>query len=210
MSGYSRIGEAAYTNANARAANPKKPADGVQTQKPSSGFDMNTLMQLIAAQLQNQDPMNPTGQDTYMMQMAQIAVVQATNSMAQTTMTTYAASLAGKEVTMLKFQADGKTTEEVVGTITGVAFIGGQPILYIGDDAYSMGQLIAVGRLPAEKPEGEDKPEGGDGAQKPDSGDGAEKPEETQKPDGTVTPDGSETDKPTDGGNTGGDTTPKE
>ncbi len=199
MSGYSRMGDAAYVsaNTNARAANPKKPADGVQTQKPSSGFDMNTLMKLIAAQIQNQDPMNPTGQDAYMMQMAQLAVVQATNSMAQTTMTTYAASLAGKEVTVLKFKADGKTTEEVVGTVTGVAFVGGQPILYIGEDAYSMGQLIAVGKLPPPKTEG------GEGTTKPEGGEGTEKPEATEKPDS------SETDKPTDGENAGGDAAPK-
>ena len=166
---------------------------------------MDTLMQLIVAQLQNQDPMNPTGQDTYMMQMAQLAVVQATNSMAQTTATTYAASLVGKEVTVVKFTDNGKKSEEVVGTVTGVAFLGGQPILYIGEDAYSMGQLIAVGKLPEEKPEKPEKPEGG-GTEKPEGGEGTEKPESGE---GTK-PEGSETDKPTDGGNTGENTSPKE
>ncbi len=205
MQGYSRMGETNYTNANARSASSRKGADGVQTQGSSSDLGMDTLMQLIVAQLQNQDPMNPTGQDTYMMQMAQLAVVQATNSMAQTTATTYAASLVGKEVTVVKFTDNGKKSEEVVGTVTGVAFLGGQPILYIGEDAYSMGQLIAVGKLPEEKPEKPEKPEGG-GTEKPEGGEGTEKPESGE---GTK-PEGSETDKPTDGGNTGENTSPKE
>lgn len=205
MQGYSRMGETNYTNANAKAASSRKGADGVQTQGSSSDLSMDTLMQLIVAQLQNQDPMNPTGQDTYMMQMAQLAVVQATNSMAQTTATTYAASLVGKEVTVVKFTDNGKKSEEVVGTVTGVAFLGGQPILYIGEDAYSMGQLIAVGKLPEEKPEKPEKPEGG-GTEKPEGGEGTEKPESGE---GTK-PEGSETDKPTDGGNTGENTSPKE
>mgnify|MGYP003374412486 CR=1 FL=1 len=205
MQGYSRMGETNYTNANARSASSRKGADGVQTQGSSSDLSMDTLMQLIVAQLQNQDPMNPTGQDTYMMQMAQLAVVQATNSMAQTTATTYAASLVGKEVTVVKFTDNGKKSEEVVGTVTGVAFLGGQPILYIGEDAYSMGQLIAVGKLPEEKPEKPEKPEGG-GTEKPEGGEGTEKPESGE---GTK-PEGSETDKPTDGGNTGENTSPKE
>ncbi len=202
--GYSRIGETNYTNAKTKAAAAsKKGPNGVQTEGSSSDLGMDTLMKLIVAQLQNQDPMNPTGQDTYMMQMAQLAVVQATNSMAQTTVTTYAASLVGKEVTVVKFTDNGKKSEEVVGTITGVAFLGGQPVLYIGEDAYSMGQLIAVGKLPEEKPE---KPESGEGTEKPEGSEGTNKPEENGE---TAKPEGNETDKPTDGESSGDNTAPE-
>lgn len=141
---------------------------------------MESFLQLIVAQMQNQDPMNPTSQDTYMTQLAQLAMVQSINDMAQTTVVTYAASLSGKEVTVANITSDNKI-EEVVGTVTGVGFYNGEPILYVDGKAYSMSQLMAVGKLP-ELPEEGGEGDGGEGGT--DTGDGedggTETPEETK------------------------------
>lgn len=150
-------------------------ATGKTRTSASSELSMDSFLQLIVAQMQNQDPMNPTSQDTYMTQLAQLAMVQSINDMAQTSVITYAASLSGKEVTVANITSDNKI-EEVVGTVTGVGFYNGEPILYVDGKAYSMSQLIAVGKLP-ELPE-----EGGEGGT--DTGDGedggTETPEETK------------------------------
>ncbi|MCQ4726578.1 flagellar hook capping protein [Anaerotignum faecicola] len=126
----------------------------------ATSMDMSSFLQLMAVQLQNQDPMNPTSQDDYMMQLAQMVTVEAMTSMVQTSVTTYAASLVGKEVTVAAYDANGNYKTEV-GVVTGVALFSGEPFIYIGENAYSLSSIMAVGRVPeAEEPE---KPDGGDG-----------------------------------------------
>lgn len=165
------------TKSTDRTSNTTDANGTTRTTSASSELSMESFLQLIVAQMQNQDPMNPTSQDTYMTQLAQLAMVQSINDMAQTSVVTYAASLSGKEVTVANIKSNNEI-EEVQGTVTGVGFYNGEPILYVDGKAYSMSQLLAVGKLP-ELPE-----EGGDSEDGADTGEGenseTETPEETQ------------------------------
>lgn len=165
------------TSSTDRTSNTTDTNGTTKTNSASSELSMESFLQLIVAQMQNQDPMNPTSQDTYMTQLAQLAMVQSINGMAQTTVITYAASLSGKEVTVANIKNNNEI-EEVVGTVTGVGFYNGEPILYVDGKAYSMSQLLAVGKLPELPEEGED----GDGNTDTGEGEdgGTETPEETQ------------------------------
>ncbi len=137
--------------------------------KDPTEMSMQTFLQLMVAQMQNQDPMNPTSQDTYMVQMAQMASLQAMTKMSEVTMMTYGASLAGKEVTVGEVDPKGEM-KEIVGTVTGVTFYEGQTILYVDGKPYSMDQLLAVGKLPPPPTKPEEKPNPNpDGTQKPDA-----------------------------------------
>ena len=172
--GFSGYSSRNVSNSNTVSNKSNLNNNKVQTQNNSSFLDMDTLLKLLAAQLQNQDPMNPSSQDTYITQMSQMAMVQSITSMQQTSITTYAASLVGKEVTMAKYSATGDEVTEVVGTVTGVGFFANQPVIYVDGEPFGLTQLMAVGKLPA-KP---DKPEGGTGKPEGDNNENSEKIED--------------------------------
>lgn len=130
--------------------------------KPGSGKSSNDVLgfqdflHLIVAQMQNQDMMNPMNNTEFIGQMAQMAVMQSVNDMTQVSMTQYATSLVGKEITAAVMDPEQglKTTE---GVVTGVSLFEGQPIVYVDKQSFTLGNIMAVGKLP-KKEEG-----GGDG-----------------------------------------------
>ena len=138
--------------------------------------DKNTLsmtgyFQLMAAQLQNQDMLNPTDNSELMAQMTQMAMVQSMSSMTEALKTstavttqTYAASLVGQEVTMAIKEKNSYGQETPVDVkyakVEYVNFTSGDPTIKLeGDDKiYSLVHLVGMGRVPnpyAEKVETE-------------------------------------------------------
>lgn len=128
--------------------------------------DKNTLtmtgyFQLMAAQLQNQDMMNPTDNSELMAQMTQMAMVQSMSSMTEALKTstavttqTYAASLVGQEVTMAITEENSYGQETPVDVkyakVEYVNFTSGDPTIKLeGDDKiYSLTHLVGMGRVP--------------------------------------------------------------
>ena len=138
--------------------------------------DKNTLsmtgyFQLMAAQLRNQDMLNPTDNSELMAQMTQMAMVQSMSSMTEALKTstavttqTYAASLVGQEVTMAITEKNSYGQETPVdikyAKVEYVNFTSGDPTIKLeGDDKiYSLAHLVGMGRVPnpyAEKVETE-------------------------------------------------------
>lgn len=129
-------------------------------------MSMDDFWKLMAAQLQYQDMSNPMSNSEMMNQMTQMATMNAmtsvsnaianfsivTNNLAQVTLTTYSTGLLGKEVTVAEVDESGKVTGEKKGVVTGVDLTGGQYI-YIGDEKYSLAQIMGVGDVP-EKEDG--------------------------------------------------------
>ena len=166
-----------FLNSIARTSTSYSQTNNTRNTKSSGTLDMNSFLILMAQQLQNQDPMNPTSQDNYMMQLAQMAVVEAMTNMTQVSISTYASSMVGKEVTVADYDSQGNI-KTVTGTVTGIALYYDEPIIYIGDKGYTMSQLMSVGSVPTgEDGSGEvDPPEGGDGSGEvdpPEGGDGS-------------------------------------
>lgn len=122
----------------------------------NSTLSVDSFLQLIAAQLSNQDPLNPTSETDFMAQMAQFTALQATQNMSLQTSTSYAASLVGKEITAAKVLANGDYVE-TTGVVTGVSFFEGAPVIYIDKEAYWLEQIMCVGKLPEKPEEGGDK-----------------------------------------------------
>ncbi len=137
-----------YVNSIARSSSAySQSSSTAKSRDTSSTLSMDSFLMLMAKQLQNQDPMNPTSQDNYMMQLAQMAVVEAMTSMTQVSVSTYASSMVGKEVTVADYDSQGNLTT-VNGTVTGIALYYDEPVIYIGDKGYSMSQLMSVGKVP--------------------------------------------------------------
>ncbi len=185
----------------------------------SSGgmLTMTDFYTLLAAQLRYQDADNPMDTSEMMAQMVQSQMIQTITQLSEVTITTYAASMAGKEVTVAEVDSKGQYTgENTVGVVESVVFSGNTPILFVNGKGYYMSQLMAIGKVPdmegngeIEKPgegEGTEKPGEGEGTQKPGEGEGTQKPGEgegIQKPgegEGTQKPgEGEGTEKPGEG-----------
>lgn len=147
---------AAKTNETSTAAQSGTTLQG--SGNDSLGFQ--DFLKLIVAQMQNQDMMNPMNDTEFIGQMAQMAVMQAVNQMSEISVTQYGVSLLGKEVTAAVMGDSGlKTT---IGVVTGVSLFEGQPVVYIGKEAFALGSIMAAGRLPEKEPEAEE-PEGDTG-----------------------------------------------
>lgn len=132
MSTVSSVTSAA--NASAAAAASTDTANN-----PSSTLNQADFLQLLVAQLQYQDPMNPQSDTDMAAQMAQFtALQQATQSTSSLAMM-QANSLVGSTVNL---QVDSKTTTS--GVVTGVVFNNGTPQITVGGTNYNLSQVIAV------------------------------------------------------------------
>ena len=124
-----------------------------QTQKSKSNtkttLDMNDFLSLIVKQLQNQDMTNPMDDAAMMNQMVQMATINAMSTLTEASVTSYSASLVGKEVTIGELV--GGEIKEVCGTVTGTAVYGGQQVIFVNDKSYYLTDIMAVGKLPAKE-----------------------------------------------------------
>lgn len=149
---------------NGRAAEPRSGSGGQQ-------LSMNGFLQLLATQLQNQDMNSPMSNSEMMAQLTQMAMMQSIQDSSQISITTYGASLVGREVSMVEVdEVTGAVGGEKVGVVTSVNLFTGAPSLYLdgGEVGYPISRLMSVhekGYGP--KPEKPDKPENPDAAKGP-------------------------------------------
>ncbi len=138
--------------------------DKSKSTSAKADFNLQTMdwLNLLVAQLKNQDMNNTMDNSEMMSQMAQYSQIQAVNDMVsmQEDMyamnnTSYATSLMGKNVTVASIEtskgSDGKTTDKLIttkGVVTGVTLFEGEPIIYIGDKKFSLKQIMIVGDVP--------------------------------------------------------------
>ena len=124
-----------------------------QTQKSKSNtkttLDMNDFLSLIVKQLQNQDMTNPMDDAAMMNQMVQMATINAMSTLTEASVTSYSASLVGKEVTI--GERVGGAVNEISGTVTGTAVYGGQQVIFVNNKSYYLTDIMAVGKLPAKE-----------------------------------------------------------
>ena len=115
---------------------------GVSNTAPSSGGDaglrgleIDDFLDLMIAELQNQDPLNPLDNAQMLQQISQIREIGATDRLTETLESiafgqklSGASSLIGKEI--VGRGADG---ERVEGVVDRLSFIDGEPTLHVGD-----------------------------------------------------------------------------
>lgn len=131
--------------AAAVSSNTVQPGTPSQVSNPTL-LDKNAFLQLLVAQLKNQDPMSPMDSNQFISQMAQFSTVeqltniyQTLDQMARENGLTQGASLVGRQVTMAN--NDGTT---VTGTVQKVALVDNNVCLYVNDKPYGMGQVTEV------------------------------------------------------------------
>ena len=111
------------------------------------GMDKDAFMKLLVAQLRYQNPMSPTDGKEFMVQAAQMAMVERLDGLAKVQAETVAyqqvllsASLVGRHVRGVP--ADGG--DPVEGDVSAVRFRAGVPVLLIGDREVPVGSVETI------------------------------------------------------------------
>ncbi len=111
------------------------------TKKNNSDLDVNDFLKLLAAQMQYQDPLEPTDNTQYIAQMATFTQVSATTSMNERVQQQTASNLVGKYVIV---QSGIDATQLVAGKVQSWEKIDGTIYLRIDDKLYDIEDLDRV------------------------------------------------------------------
>jgi flagellar basal-body rod modification protein FlgD len=113
----------------------------------AAGMGKDDFMQLLIAQLKNQDPMKPMDDKEFITQLAQFSSLETMEKMTQqiealtgSQMLVQAATLIGKQVT-----AKLETGEIVTGTISQVKMISGQPTAVVNGREIATSLITQIG-----------------------------------------------------------------
>lgn len=112
--------------------------------KDNSLLDPSEFLNLMIAQMQNQDFMNPMDDTAYVTQMAQFSNMQQMQQMAEYSRTSYALSLVGKTATASRFTVSGDL-DTTTGVVDKVSLINNEYLLSIGGKTYDLSQIMSVG-----------------------------------------------------------------
>ena len=155
----SKVDDTYYTNENYTG----EPREKV---KDNSTLTFEDMLLLMVTQLQNQTIDNQADTNDMMNQIIQMTVMQAITDMksqvddlTEANILNYTASLVGQTVTLPVYDKEGKLVGEKEGVVTGTGLYNGQRVIFIGDETYLLNQIMAVGKLPAKKPEEGDETE---------------------------------------------------
>ena len=114
------------------------------SKKSKSGMDMTTFMQLLAAQFENQDIMNPTDNTQFISELAQFTSLQAMNTLTQYSDAQYAASLVGKTVKVYSYDNGGNKVEKQ-GVVQSADFTGANGAkIAVGGTSYDLSAIEQV------------------------------------------------------------------
>ena len=111
--------------------------------KNKNEVSVDSFLQLMIAQLKNQDFNNPVDDTQYITQLAQFSTMQAMQELTQFSKTAYATSLVGKEVTAAKMSIGGQM-ETVTGIVTKVSLVDNEFGVFINDAMFSLNQIMEV------------------------------------------------------------------
>ena len=127
------------------SASRGKKAKHATNDENSNTLNMDDFLLLMVTQLQNQSIDNATDTSDMLNQMVQVSVIEAINNISNligdSTTMTYAASLVGKNVLV-----------EKEGIVKGTGTLNGQQVIFLEDDScFYLTDIMAVGKLPADK-----------------------------------------------------------
>lgn len=111
--------------------------------KSNSSLDKDAFLQLLVAQMQYQDPLEPTSNTEYMAQLAQFSTVEELQNVNTTIANSQSLSLTGQYVILNVPDAAGNINP-VSGIVDYVTISEGKTYLHIGDEYYPAEYLDSV------------------------------------------------------------------
>jgi flagellar basal-body rod modification protein FlgD len=106
---------------------------------PSSTLNQQDFLQLLVAQIQYQDPMNPQSDTDMAAQLAQFTSLQQATQSSSSLAMMQANSLVGSTVTVA---VDAK--HNASGVVTGVVLSNGTPQITVGGANYGLSQITSI------------------------------------------------------------------
>ncbi len=103
-----------------------------------SYMDFDSYLQLLVAQMQNQDFNDPMSDSEVLAQMAQYSMLEGIKNMTQQSSQSYAMSLVGKAVTINLGQS------YITGNVDSVTIVDGEPLLMINGNAYKTSEVTDI------------------------------------------------------------------
>lgn len=121
---------------------------------------IDDFLNLMVAQLRNQDFMNPVDDTQYMAQLAQFTTMQQMQEMSYNSKTTFLTSLIGKNVVAAKLSVNGDLNR-TEGIVDKVSFVDNKFLFYIGNEAFTVDQIMQVVEKPVDNSGGSSTPDSG-------------------------------------------------
>ena len=120
--------------------------DGNRMGRKTGGMnlDMSDFMMLLAAQLSNQDMLNPVSDTDFIAQMAQFSALEGINTLQQYTLSSYAVSYVGKHVIIYAQDDLTKRYDTVYGQVERITFMGGEPRVVVNGKEYALHTVMEV------------------------------------------------------------------
>lgn len=131
------------TNVSNQAASAANTA----TRTAGSDLGKDAFLQLLVAQVSNQDPLNPTSDTEFVAQLAQFSSLEQMQNMNQAMESQQATNMIGKDVTAnsaLDVTSGELTTTQVYGNVTGTSKINGTNYLVVTDYNTGVQQFVPV------------------------------------------------------------------
>ena len=115
---------------------------GITPTGSTLGYDQ--FLQLLCAEMQHQDPLEPTSNTDYVAQMATFSQLEATLSLSQTQENARASELVGKQVILKVTSETTGQTSYIDGRVDYVMYEGGEAYLSVNDKLYPVSALDTV------------------------------------------------------------------
>lgn len=128
--------------AGTASANNNAPAS------QGSALKTQDFLNLLVAQLTNQDVMNPTQDTEFISQMAQFTTLETMQTMTELIYAQYGASMVGKNVIVAAYDNNGGYSQDQ-GIVQKVQFMNGDCTVTVNDRSYSMSSIMEVLNEPA-------------------------------------------------------------
>ena len=120
----------------------KKDEEAQEALGSKMGYDQ--FLQLLCAEMQYQDPLEPTSNTDYVAQMATFSQLEATLSMENTTQSSMANNLVGKQVILNSTDSSSGETKYVDGKVDYVMYQDGEIYLSVNNALYPLSELDTV------------------------------------------------------------------
>jgi flagellar basal-body rod modification protein FlgD len=139
MSASSSIGSTYNNIVNSSSQNSSDSVTG-----PNQTLTQNNFLQLLVAQMENQDPLQPQSDTEMASQMAQFTSLSQTSAMSSSLSQMQANSLIGSTVTVQVPNSKSTTSGTVTGVLLGSASSDGTPQILVNGTAYDLSQVLGV------------------------------------------------------------------
>ena len=112
--------------------------------KQAKGYDKDSFLKILVAQMKYQDPMEPTSNTEYISQYATFTQVEQMNNMANAMSLSRASEMVGKTVTITQTNPETGTKSEVQGVVDFVTYSGNKAFLNINGTNYNVDDVTQI------------------------------------------------------------------